>query len=97
MMRNVHHTRSLAFEIAQANADMRELIGSSLEILKTPIPDTFLGRKTQEPFPVERKARAPLRSSPAVNKVPEALQDNRPRPRHAPLQLHPPHARHREH
>jgi|SwirhisoilCB1_FD_contig_41_2419280_length_372_multi_1_in_0_out_0_2 hypothetical protein len=29
----------------------RETIKASLEILRQPMPDTFLGRKTREPFP----------------------------------------------
>jgi hypothetical protein len=34
---------------------MRKVIADSLEILrKSPPPDTFLGRKTQEPFPKEK-------------------------------------------
>jgi hypothetical protein len=31
----------------------RELAARSRELLKTAMPDTFLGRKTQEPFPTE--------------------------------------------
>ena len=34
---------------------IRKVIADSLEILrKSPPPDTFLGRKTQEPFPKEK-------------------------------------------
>ncbi|MBO4226659.1 hypothetical protein [Bradyrhizobium neotropicale] len=29
----------------------RELLQKSFELLQQPMPDTFLGRKTQEPFP----------------------------------------------
>ncbi|MGX9431853.1 MULTISPECIES: hypothetical protein [Bradyrhizobium] len=29
----------------------RELLRQSLELLRQPMPDTFLGHKTQEPFP----------------------------------------------
>ena len=32
---------------------MREAIARGREILKAPLPDTFAGRKTQEPFPEE--------------------------------------------
>jgi hypothetical protein len=32
---------------------VRKAIRESLEILKLPRPDTFLGRKTHEPFPSE--------------------------------------------
>jgi len=37
--------------LAQLINDLRKLIAWSREILKRPMPDTFLGRKTQEPFP----------------------------------------------
>lgn len=30
---------------------VQEAIARSLEVLKSPLPDTFAGRKTQEPFP----------------------------------------------
>lgn len=30
---------------------IREIMKESREVLKQPNPDTFLGRKTQEPFP----------------------------------------------
>ena len=33
--------------------ETRETIERSRETLKQPLPDTFLGRKTQEPFPKE--------------------------------------------
>ena len=31
---------------------LRDIIGRSLGLLKSSTPDTFLGRKTQEPFPL---------------------------------------------
>jgi len=34
-------------------ARAREATSRSFQILKLPAPDTFLGRKTQEPFPKE--------------------------------------------
>jgi hypothetical protein len=34
---------------------MRDSIARSREILKGVLPDTFLGRKTQEPFPKEEE------------------------------------------
>jgi hypothetical protein len=34
---------------------MRDEIARSRELLKGPLPDTFLGRKTQEPFPKEEE------------------------------------------
>lgn len=32
---------------------MRSVVAESLEILRRRVPDTFLGHKTQEPFPRE--------------------------------------------
>ena len=32
---------------------IRALVRESREVLKQPVPDTFLGRKTTEPLPVE--------------------------------------------
>ncbi|MCP3402106.1 MULTISPECIES: hypothetical protein [unclassified Bradyrhizobium] len=51
--RSVYRVHDLAFEIAEQNAVMKELVARSAEVLKLPSPDTFLGRKTQEPFPRE--------------------------------------------
>jgi hypothetical protein len=39
---------------------LRELIAESREMLREPLPDTFLGRKTQEPFPNENDSSGPL-------------------------------------
>ena len=43
------HPPSLATSLDQLN----ELIAELRKILSAPPPDTFLGRKTQEPFPNE--------------------------------------------
>ncbi len=51
----LHQLQDLAAEIAKQNAQMREGIAKAVEVLKTPVPDTFLGRKTHEPFPSERE------------------------------------------
>ncbi|MBR0852132.1 hypothetical protein JQ543_30655 [Bradyrhizobium diazoefficiens] len=32
---------------------LREYVREAAEVLKSAVPDTFLGRKTQEPFPRE--------------------------------------------
>ena len=55
MLKNIiaHQVHDLASDIAEQNAQMREIIAKALEVLRAPIPDTFLGRKTQEPFPRE--------------------------------------------
>ncbi|MCP3388235.1 hypothetical protein NLM27_05510 [Bradyrhizobium sp. CCGB12] len=42
--------------IAEQNAYTLEILARSLEILKQALPDTFLGRKTYEPFPSEPSA-----------------------------------------
>lgn len=42
--------------ITKQNVSMREVIAKSLEVLNIPLPDTFLGRKTHEPFPFEGEA-----------------------------------------
>ncbi len=47
----IDRVHALTSEIAQQNARARVLVAKCLEILRTPPPDTFLGRKTQEPFP----------------------------------------------
>lgn len=50
----IARVRNLVSEIAQENAKMRELAARAAEALRLPRPDTFLGRKTQEPFPQEK-------------------------------------------
>ena len=35
---------------------LRQTVDLAREILRAPKPDTFLGRKTQEPFPKEKEA-----------------------------------------
>ncbi|MFK4505924.1 hypothetical protein LPJ38_32375 [Bradyrhizobium daqingense] len=47
--RNIHDEIAA---IARQTAYVRDLIAQSCEILKQPLPDTFLGRKTHEPFPI---------------------------------------------
>lgn len=45
-----HHHAALR----QVIEETRELLARSLELLREcPQPDTFIGRKTQEPFPLE--------------------------------------------
>ncbi|RXG88028.1 hypothetical protein EAS61_30400 [Bradyrhizobium zhanjiangense] len=53
---NDNHTRRIhdeAAAIARQSAYIRDLVARSCEILKQPVPDTFLGRRTHEPFPRE--------------------------------------------
>ena len=51
-IQRVHHETDA---IAKQNAYIRDVISKSLEILRSPVPDAFLGRKTQEPFPKEEE------------------------------------------
>ena len=53
---HIRRARALISEIADQNAAARELVAKSLEVLRTPQPDTFVGRRTQEPFPEESKS-----------------------------------------
>ncbi|MBR0831428.1 hypothetical protein JQ596_38580 [Bradyrhizobium manausense] len=53
---HIHYVHSHASEIAEQNAFMRAVVRKAMEILRAPIPDTFLGRKTQDPFPKEDEA-----------------------------------------
>ena len=46
-------TRTVASEIEEQNEIIRVIIAKCLDVLKVPLPDTFLGRKTQEAFPKE--------------------------------------------
>jgi hypothetical protein len=41
------------FEIAEQNMVIREIVARCIKLLRPPLPGTFLGRKTQEPFPAE--------------------------------------------
>ncbi|MBR0688986.1 hypothetical protein JQ612_08875 [Bradyrhizobium manausense] len=50
----IHRIHSEASAISDQIARMRDEIARALEILKAGVPDTFLGRRTQEPFPSER-------------------------------------------
>ena len=50
---NINRVHDLAYDIAEQNAYMRSVIAQSLEILRKPIPDTFLGRATHDQFPNE--------------------------------------------
>ena len=40
---------------------MQEALARSREVLKSPPPDTFAGRKTQEPFPGEKDEKKRIR------------------------------------
>ena len=48
----VDRVHALTSAIARQNVIARELVAKCLDVLRTtPLPDTFLGRKTHEPFP----------------------------------------------
>ena len=44
---------SVASAIDQECARVRRMMALAAEVLKLPKPDTFLGRQTYEPFPLE--------------------------------------------
>ena len=52
---HIRDVQTHAAEIAEQDAFMREVIAKAMKILETPVPDTFLGRRTQEPFPQEEE------------------------------------------
>jgi hypothetical protein len=45
------HIQTLQSNDAKVASDSRKLVATSLELLRAETADTFLGRKTQEPFP----------------------------------------------
>ncbi|WGD49189.1 hypothetical protein QA641_26535 [Bradyrhizobium sp. CB1650] len=53
MAKQIHHPVPSDADHAE---QMRKTIQDSWEVLALPRPDTFLGRKTYEPFPSERDA-----------------------------------------
>jgi len=46
-------------QVASQTERSREITRRSVEMLKEPMPDTFLGRKTHDPFPNEQQAPLP--------------------------------------
>ncbi|WP_407180258.1 hypothetical protein [Bradyrhizobium sp. STM 3562] len=46
-------------ELARQTERTREITKQAVELLRQPVPDTFLGRKTQEPFPREEQGPMP--------------------------------------
>jgi hypothetical protein len=42
----------------RAMSETEEVMAKSRQLLRRPVPDTFAGRKTQEPFPKEKKSKA---------------------------------------
>jgi hypothetical protein len=51
----IHRIYCEAAEIAAQTAFVREIVARSAQVLKAPLPDTFLGRKTHEPFEEQRE------------------------------------------
>ncbi|MBR0688983.1 hypothetical protein JQ594_23880 [Bradyrhizobium manausense] len=76
MTKHSHIARAhdLAFEIAEQNAIIRSVVESALALLNEPAPDTFLGRKTQKPFPAED----PMQRSDVQNLLNSELQPPTP-------------------
>ncbi|MBR1160797.1 hypothetical protein [Bradyrhizobium elkanii] len=52
-VQSVFRVHDEAVQIAKQTALVRDLVAWAAELLKLPLADTFLGRKTQEPFPQE--------------------------------------------
>jgi hypothetical protein len=52
---HIRRVYDVASEIAEQNALMRELLAKCVQVLKASPGDTFIGRKTCEPFPIEDK------------------------------------------
>lgn len=50
---------SRIYRPTRTDADQRELIEASCVVLRRPVADTFLGRKTQEPFTQEDELSPP--------------------------------------
>ncbi|MBR0915443.1 hypothetical protein [Bradyrhizobium japonicum] len=50
---HIARVHDLSVELTEQKVFIRTLIALTMEILRNPPPDTFLGRKTQEPFPRE--------------------------------------------
>lgn len=50
-----HFFRPHPGELAVQEALVREILALATEVLSVPVSDTFLGRKTQEPFPQEEE------------------------------------------
>jgi hypothetical protein len=43
-------------ELSRIIAETRALVREAAQLIDQPMPDSFLGRKTQEPFPAENIA-----------------------------------------
>jgi hypothetical protein len=52
-MHIIYRPRDLVVEIGKYRAKAQEAIESARRVLQLPAPDTFLGRKSYEPFPTE--------------------------------------------
>jgi hypothetical protein len=48
-------SKSLKKQEAEHLRQVYDAIARGLEILKAPLPDTFVGRKSQDPFPKEEE------------------------------------------
>ncbi|SFP78960.1 hypothetical protein SAMN05216330_110124 [Bradyrhizobium sp. Ghvi] len=51
----IARVQDLASEITEHNTRMCEVLARAADVLKLPRPDTFLGRRTKEPFPAEEQ------------------------------------------
>jgi hypothetical protein len=46
-------------EVRKQSDHARKILADSCKVLREPMPDTFLGRKTQEPFPNQDELQPP--------------------------------------
>ena len=51
--KKVYRPTNLASETVSVRDQLRRAVETAARVLSEPGPDTFLGRKTQEPFPQE--------------------------------------------
>jgi hypothetical protein len=64
-MAKIDHSDRYDAGLSRAFAETHELIRRALKTLSDPAPDTFLGRKTQEPFPTENDSEIARRLKPS--------------------------------
>jgi hypothetical protein len=50
----LNHSVQFASDLHLETVWLREILNSTNEVLKMPVPDTFLGRKTQCAFPEDK-------------------------------------------
>jgi hypothetical protein len=51
--RALYRPGALSIEVERARKQLQKIEEQVSQVLRQPVPDTFLGRKTHEPFPKE--------------------------------------------